>query len=295
MTRSSGLHLAFGVSWPDLIDGVRSLDPLLRARGTSWAATGAVAAELGAPLLTNVGFADVNVDAPTMAALEATSRAVGLRPVEGGRLVFRPMPIAWTERSRQLLDGVYVAPWPRVYVDLHTLGVRGEEAAEHWRDHHLEREVTRSRRGRAAAEAAPRRRPRWFGLCTTTDHVPSSSCSGGLVPEMLCSTSEFTHAGTTDIDWYDIAFVLIHNDLGGAATAATRVIEVFGDELGGVIQTQVDELHANFAAPAAQGPQAYAIGMLSDHRDLDRRTLSADAIAAVDEFHRRLTRHTEAR
>jgi len=63
--------------------------------------------------------------------LESVARSVDLKPIEGGRLVLRPMPIGWTERSRQLIDGVYLAPWPRVYVDLRTLGVRGEEAAEH--------------------------------------------------------------------------------------------------------------------------------------------------------------------
>jgi hypothetical protein len=29
------------------------------------------------------------------------------------------------------IDGLRVAPWPRVYVDLQRTGVRGEEAAEH--------------------------------------------------------------------------------------------------------------------------------------------------------------------
>lgn len=126
---SSRDQVAVGVTWRDPIKGLTDLAP--RMLNIKWAATGAVAAAVMAPLLTNVGTAVVYVDAPTVPALEMVARTLDLKPIEGGRLVLRPMPIGWTETSRGLIDGVYLAPWPRVYVDLRNLGVRGEEAAAH--------------------------------------------------------------------------------------------------------------------------------------------------------------------
>ncbi len=57
-------------------------------------------------------------------------------------------------------------------------------------------------------------------------------------------------------DWYDIAFVLLHNDRGGPAAAAELVRNRFGGELEAV-RTALDDLRANFAVPKAQGSQAY--------------------------------------
>jgi hypothetical protein len=88
-------------------------------------------------------------------------------------------------------------------------------------------------------------------------------------------------------DWYDIAFVLLHNDAGGPDEAAQAVVDRFGGELG-TVRTSLDDLLANFATPDAQGPQAYADQMTIDHPDLDRVTLLADAVLAVEAFHARL-------
>ena len=85
-------------------------------------------------------------------------------------------------------------------------------------------------------------------------------------------------------DWYDIAFVLLHNDAGGPAAAATLVRERFVDDLRSV-HTALDDLQANFAAPTDQGAQAYARQMLIDHPELDPPSLAADAVLAVQEFH----------
>lgn len=88
-------------------------------------------------------------------------------------------------------------------------------------------------------------------------------------------------------DWYDIAFVLLHNDAGGPVEAAKRVRERFIGEIGAV-RTALDDLLANFEAPDAQGTQAYVHQMRRDHPDINPATLAADAILAVEEFHGRL-------
>jgi hypothetical protein len=88
-------------------------------------------------------------------------------------------------------------------------------------------------------------------------------------------------------DWYDLAFVLLHNDAGGPSEAADAVRARFGDDLAGV-RTALDDLQANFADGGAQGSQAYAEQMILDHPDLDRTTLLADAVVAVGAFHDRL-------
>lgn len=84
-------------------------------------------------------------------------------------------------------------------------------------------------------------------------------------------------------DWYDLAFVLLHNDQGGPDAAAARVLHLFRDDLR-ALRTSLDDLQANFADPRAQGPEAYADQMLVDHPDLDSATLRADAVLAIGAF-----------
>ena len=85
-------------------------------------------------------------------------------------------------------------------------------------------------------------------------------------------------------DWYDIAFVLLHNDLGGPEEAARLVHECFGVAISAEMRTAIDDLHANFANPSTQGPRAYASQILLDHPDLDEAQILADAVIAVDAF-----------
>ena len=89
-------------------------------------------------------------------------------------------------------------------------------------------------------------------------------------------------------DWYDIAFVLLHNDLGGPTQAADALIETFGEETLSASTTALAELAANFANPQSQGPIAYAEQFLVNHPDYDRSEAKADAVAAVGEFCDRL-------
>ena len=85
-------------------------------------------------------------------------------------------------------------------------------------------------------------------------------------------------------DWYDIAYVLLHNDDGGPVAAAQRVRDRFEAALVGPTETALVELAANFTNVEAQGSIAYAATMLSLHPDLDYDVLANDAVAAVADF-----------
>jgi hypothetical protein len=84
-------------------------------------------------------------------------------------------------------------------------------------------------------------------------------------------------------DWYDIAFVLLHDDLGGPAEAANAVVEKFRSELPS-LKTPLDDLAANFTDPDSQGPGAYSGQYLIEHPELENATVKADALVAVETF-----------
>lgn len=90
-------------------------------------------------------------------------------------------------------------------------------------------------------------------------------------------------------DWYDIAFVLLHNDLGGPRAAAEAVSARFADELHGPVRSALDDLLANFNSERDQGAIAYADQMSADNPGLDVLTFATDAVIAVSTFHRLLT------
>jgi hypothetical protein len=123
--------LSVGVTWRDPVNGLVELGARWDEAGVPWVATGLVAAAVVAPLVTSVGTADVYVVGSTLAELEAAASAVGLRPIEGGRLVLSPLPTQAILALSTVVDGLRVAPWPRLVADLRRSGVRGEEAAEH--------------------------------------------------------------------------------------------------------------------------------------------------------------------
>ncbi|MBI1843760.1 MAG: hypothetical protein HYR89_03990, partial [Actinobacteria bacterium] len=76
--------------------------------------------------------------------------------------------------------------------------------------------------------------------------------------------------------------------VGGAALAADAVRARFELDLVGAVRTALDDLLVNFTNPGDQGPVAYAEQMLTDHPELDAATVAADAVLAVEAFHRRL-------
>ncbi len=129
-----GPQLQVGLQGRDLLESLSEAGAVWDSRGFAWAATGAAAAAILAPLLTSVASVEVFVDADSPAGLEARAADAGLRPIEGGRLTLRSFRSASVLRLGERHDGVRIAPWPRVYADLRRSGVRGEEAAEHLRE-----------------------------------------------------------------------------------------------------------------------------------------------------------------
>ena len=129
-----GPTLRVGVLWNDMVEDLARAGRRWKLSGHSWAATGVIAASVTAPFLSSVTTADVYVDARSIATLEAVAAEIDLRPSDGGRLVLKPFPTATTRRLADETRRLRVAPWPRVYADLRTIGVRGEEAAEHLRE-----------------------------------------------------------------------------------------------------------------------------------------------------------------
>jgi len=125
------LRVEVGVTWRDLADGLRKTADRWQAEQVDFAVTGALAAEQLAPYLTSVATAEVYVSAKTVVGLEAVAASAGLKPVDGGGLILRPFPTVSANRLATQISGLRVAPWPRVYVDLLHIGVRGEDAAEH--------------------------------------------------------------------------------------------------------------------------------------------------------------------
>lgn len=125
------MSLAAGVAWRDPLEGLASLGRRWNRGGANWAVTGQAAAAVVAPYLTEVGITEVYVEPETIVGLEAFVLDSGLRPIDGGRLILRPFPTVAVDRLVTDVQGLRVAPWPRVYADLRGSGVRGEEAAEH--------------------------------------------------------------------------------------------------------------------------------------------------------------------
>lgn len=133
--------------------------------------------------------------------------------------------------------------------------------------------------GFAALDIEERRLEVIDGTRLKTAQVRVAGLSGFLIAKAAAA-----HGRGKPKDWYDIAFVLIHNDLGGVEAAIRRTREIFPDVLVGPGKTWLTELRANFADESCQGVHAYVSQMILDHPELDRQTLSGDAQLAVTMF-----------
>jgi hypothetical protein len=142
--RSSAVAVSVGVRWSDPLVEAGFVGQTWTSLGRRWAATGAMAAAILAPYQTEVAPLEMYLDADEASQLELAAREVGLRPIEGGRLVLRPFPLDATARLSSRHGNMFCAPWPRVFVDLRETGVRGEDAADHLRNAMLEEHVERT-------------------------------------------------------------------------------------------------------------------------------------------------------
>ncbi|MEZ5119126.1 MAG: hypothetical protein R2686_04370 [Candidatus Nanopelagicales bacterium] len=123
-----------GVLWRNPARGVTDLGARLSAKGVAWNTTGALAAEVLAPYLTEVDPWEIYVDGGSVAELRQIAREAGMEQADGGRLLLRAFPTPAKDRLGTEVAGQRVAAWPRVFSDLRMIGVRGEEAAEHLRE-----------------------------------------------------------------------------------------------------------------------------------------------------------------
>jgi hypothetical protein len=137
--------------------------------------------------------------------------------------------------------------------------------------------------GFAARDYAPRPLRARIGGVNYEVNVNVTGLAGFLLAKVAAA-----YGRRKEKDWYDVAFVLLHNDAGGPDAAAQLVRDRFGDEGVGVVRGALDDLRANFAAVDAQGPVAYASQFGIDHPGLDMAQLRADAVVAVRSFHRDL-------
>lgn len=123
-----------GVLWRNPVRGVGDLGVRLGANGVAWSVTGALAADVLAPYLTELDPWEMYVDGRSLAELRQIAREVGLEEADGGRLLLRPFPTPAQDALSTEVGSQRVAAWPRVFADLRMIGVRGEEAAEHLRE-----------------------------------------------------------------------------------------------------------------------------------------------------------------
>lgn len=127
-------ELRVGVLWHDPLTEIEKIGQRWSSDRIHWAVAGALSASLQAPYLTDTSSGVVYVDATSEIGMLHIARQSGLEAMEGGRLLLRPFPTRATMRLIQRVNGIWVTSWPRTYADLRFEGVRGEEAAEHFRE-----------------------------------------------------------------------------------------------------------------------------------------------------------------
>jgi hypothetical protein len=124
-----------GVLWRDMARGVRETGEQLATKEIAWSVTGALAADVLAPYLIEADPWEMYLGAGSLAELRQIAREVGLSEATGGRLLLRPFPTPAGDALSTAVSGQRVVAWPRAFADLRMIGVRGEEAAEHLREH----------------------------------------------------------------------------------------------------------------------------------------------------------------
>lgn len=100
----------------------------------------------------------------------------------------------------------------------------------------------------------------------------------------LLSKAAAARTRGADKDYYDFAYVLLHNHAGGPAAAAA-IVNASGLQpaLAGMSSTFV-ELRERFRNDRAHGAQTYAHESLKVTPEASAGLLAADAAAAINEF-----------
>jgi len=131
----SPISIQVGALWRDPIVGTIELGRRWRKHNIDWAATSALSASVLAPAQTAIAPMEIYVPGRTPSDLRRVATVGDLKEIEGGRLLLRPFPTpAGATLTNQDPKGFRSMLWPRVYADLRTTGVRGEDAAEHLRE-----------------------------------------------------------------------------------------------------------------------------------------------------------------
>lgn len=87
-----------------------------------------------------------------------------------------------------------------------------------------------------------------------------------------------------DKDFYDLAYVLLHNRAGGPREAAGVLLAGHLRDSLVVLRSTLIEIRERFRASNAVGPEGFATQSLILDPELDEAELRADAVAAVGEF-----------
>jgi hypothetical protein len=131
----SPISVRVGALWRHPVADAIDFGQIMERHSISWAATGALSAGVLAPVQTEISPWEIYVQGRTPSDLARVAATAGLRPIDGGRLLLRPFPTPTGDKLTKLdADGFRTMLWPRVYADLRTVGVRGEDAAEHLRE-----------------------------------------------------------------------------------------------------------------------------------------------------------------
>ena len=128
----SPISLRVGVLWRHPVADAIDFGQTMARNQITWAATGALSARVLAPVQTEISPMEIYVPGRTPSDLQRVAYVAGLRQIDGGRLLLRPFPTPAGEKlTYEDVHGFRSTLWPRVYADLRTTGVRGEDAAEH--------------------------------------------------------------------------------------------------------------------------------------------------------------------
>ena len=131
----SPTSLRVGILWRHLVADAIDFGQIMARHNISWAATGALSASVLAPVQTEISPVEIYVPGRTPSDFGRVAHAAGLRAIDGGRLLLRPFPTpAGDKLTKEDVHGFRSMLWPRVYADLRTTGVRGEDAAQHLRE-----------------------------------------------------------------------------------------------------------------------------------------------------------------